>query len=163
MTAKKTTQPKAGRPTKFRKEFIEQARKLCLIGATDDQVADFLGVDPRTIYRWKNENEEFCKALRVGKEEADARVVRSLYQRAVGYEHEDVKIFMPAGADAPVYAPFTAKVQPDTTAQIFWLKNRDPENWRDKVTNELTGPNGGPIQVKEMSDDDLLAIATGSR
>ena len=64
MTAKKTTQPKAGRPTKFRKEFIEQARKLCLIGATDDQVADFLGVDPRTIYRWKNENEEFCKALR---------------------------------------------------------------------------------------------------
>jgi hypothetical protein len=70
-------------------------------------------------------------ALRVGKEGADARVKRSLYQRAVGYDYDAVKIFMPAGAKAPIYAPYVEHVPPDTTAGIFWMKNRDPANWRD--------------------------------
>jgi hypothetical protein len=63
---------------------------------------------------------------------ADERVERSLYQRAVGYEQEEVKIFMPGGAEDPVYAPFRAKIAPDVTAGIFWLKNRRGDSWRDK-------------------------------
>lgn len=121
-----------GRPSKYEKAFATTAEKLCRLGATDIEVADFLGVDVRTVYRWKGEHEEFCQALKAGKEEADARVERSLYARAVGYEHDAVKIFMPAGASAPVYAPFREHVPPDPTSGIFWLKNRRPDLWRDR-------------------------------
>jgi hypothetical protein len=60
-----------------------------------------------------------------------SRVERSLYQRGVGYSYDAVKIFMPAGAKKPVYASYVEHVPPDLTAQIFWLKNRDPARWRD--------------------------------
>jgi len=127
------------RPTKFKPEHIKQAEKLCRLGATDKEVADFLGVDVRTLYRWKGENDEFCQALKAGKEVADERVERSLYQMATGYEQDEVKIFMPANADAPVYAPYRAMVAPSATAAIFWLKNRKPAEWRDKVETEHSG------------------------
>lgn len=81
---------------------------------------------------------------------ADDRVERSLYQRAVGYQADAVKIFMPAGAAEPVYAPYRENVQPDTTAAIFWLKNRRKEQWRDVTRQEQTGPDGGPIEMKHL-------------
>lgn len=136
----------AGRPTKYKPEYDEQAAKLCALGATDIEIADFFGVEVRTIYRWKNEHDSFCQSIKVAKEVADERVERSLFQKATGYEQDEVKIFMPANADSPVYAPFRAKVSPDTTACIFWLKNRNPEKWRDRVQQEHSGPDGGPIQ-----------------
>jgi len=122
----------AGRPTLYRDEYARQAEKIALLGATDQEVADFFDVEVRTIYRWKHEHPEFCQALKVGKDVADDRVERSLYQKAIGYEQDEVKIFMPANSEAPVYAPFRAKIAPDTTAGIFWLKNRRSGQWRDK-------------------------------
>ena len=59
------------------------------------------------------------------------RVTRSLYARAVGYNYEATKIFMPANRQKPIYAKYIEHVPPDVTAGIFWLKNRDPEHWRD--------------------------------
>jgi hypothetical protein len=123
----------AGRPTDYRAEFVGQVQKLAALGATDIEVADFFEVDVRTIYRWKHDHPEFCQALNVGKDKADERVINSLYQKAVGYEQDAVKIFMPANADAPVYADYREKIAPDTTAAIFWLKNRRPSDWRDKT------------------------------
>lgn len=117
------------------------------MGATDQELADFFEVDLRTLYRWKNDFPEFCHALKVGKEVADERVERSLFQRATGYEQDAVKIFMPAGAQAPVYADYREKIAPDTTACIFWLKNRRPDAWRDKQQTELSGPNGGAVET----------------
>lgn len=122
-----------GRPTKFKTEFVEQARKLASLGATDREAAEFFGINEATLHRWKHTKAEFCEALKVGKETADQRVEQSLYRRAVGYDHDAVKIFMPAGSPAPVYAPFVEHTPPDTTAGIFWLKNRKPAEWRDKV------------------------------
>jgi hypothetical protein len=61
----------------------------------------------------------------------DDRVERSLYQRANGYNYEAVKIFMPAGSKQPVVVHYTEHCPPDVTAAFIWLKNRDPENWRD--------------------------------
>lgn len=136
-----------GRPTKFKPEYVVQAEKLCQLGATDQDIADFFEVDLRTIYRWKASHEDFCHALRIGKDVADERVERSLYQKAVGYEQDAVKIFMPAGAEAPVYAPYREKVAPDTTACIFWLKNRRKEDWRDKQQHELTGEGGAAFRL----------------
>ncbi len=131
--------PGRGRPTAYKAEYAEQAAKLCNIGATDQEMADFFEVDVRTIYRWKHSHEDFCQAIKSAKDIADERVERSLYQRAIGYEQEEVKIFMPANADKPVYAPFRAKVAPDTAAAIFWLKNRRKDEWRDKQEHEHTG------------------------
>jgi len=137
-----------GRPSSYKSEYAEQARKLYKLGATDAEVAEFFGVSVRTIYRWQQSHEAFCHALKADKEPADERVKRSLYHRAVGYSYEAVKIFMPAGATAPVYAPYTEHVPPDTTAAIFWLKNRRPDEWRDVNRHELSGPDGAAIVIK---------------
>jgi hypothetical protein len=134
-----------GRPSKFKEEFIPQAEKLCKLGATDMEIADFFEVEVRTLYRWKAENEQFCQALKAGKDVADERVERSLFARANGYEHDETDIRVVGGGI--VQTPIRKYYPPDTTACIFWLKNRRPAEWRDKVETALTGPNGGPVQV----------------
>src|SRR5277367_6916894 len=91
-------------PRSYDPVVAHQAKKLCELGATDIELADFFNVSVRTIYRWSIEFPEFCHALRAGKEAPDDRVERSLYHRAVGLSHDAAKIFMPAGARAPVYA-----------------------------------------------------------
>lgn len=140
----------AGRPTAYKAEYAEQSEKLCRLGATDIEIADFFEVDVRTIHRWKHEYPEFCHSIKDGKTIADDRVQRSLFQKAVGYEQEEVKIFMPAGADEPVYAPFRAKIAPDTTAAIFWLKNRKSEEWRDKLDHTHANPDGSNITFQTI-------------
>lgn len=128
----------AGRPTDYKPEYANIARKMCELGATDQEMADAFNVDVRTIYNWKHNHEDFFQSIKSAKDAADERVERSLYQRAIGYEQDEVKIFMPSGADEPVYAPYRAKVAPDTTAGIFWLKNRRSQSWRDKHEVEHT-------------------------
>lgn len=120
----------AGRPTKFKDEFTEQATKLCALGATDADVADFFKVNVATLNRWKLANPEFCASLKIGKEPADDRVEQSLYRRATGYTFDSEKIFHHQGAITR--AECVEHVPPDVTACIFWLKNRRPEQWRDK-------------------------------
>ena len=143
--------PKAtGRPTDYSDAYPEQARKLCQLGATDMELADFFEVDVRTIYRWKHVHEAFCQAVTCGKEAADVRVERALYNRAVGYSHPAVKIFMPAGAEKPVYADYTEHVPPDSGAAFNWLKNRKPAEWRDKQEVEHSG--GVTVRADELDE-----------
>lgn len=139
-----------GRPSSYHAEYAKQAEKLCNLGATDQEIADFFDVSVRTIHRWKADHDEFCHSLKAGKDKADDRVERSLYQRAIGYEQEEVKIFMPAGAEDPVYAPFIAKIAPDTTAAIFWLKNRRKDDWRDRHDHTHANPDGTAITFKTV-------------
>lgn len=145
-----------GRPTDYKPAYAEGASKLARLGATDAEIADFYDVDVRTIYRWKIAHEEFCQALKAGKNEADARVERALYHRAIGYEQENVKIFMPASASEPVYAPYVEKITPDVTAAIFWLKNRKPQEWRDKQELDHTSSDGS------MTPKDTAAAITAA-
>jgi hypothetical protein len=140
-----------GRPPKYKDEYAAQAFKLCQLGATDQELADFFEVEVRTVYRWRNDHDEFCQATKAGKEAADDRVERSLYQKAVGYEQDEVKIFMPAGAPAPVYAPYRAKIAPDTTAAIFWLKNRRSQEWRDRQQIEHSGAVASVVIEADMN------------
>lgn len=123
-----------GRPTKYKQEYCKIGKKMCELGATDADVADALGVHIATMLRWKAQHKEFCDALKVGKEPADARVEASLYRRAVGYHIDNVKIFQFQGA--PVEVPFREYIHPDTTACIFWLKNRMPEVYRQNPETE---------------------------
>ena len=127
---------KAGRPTKYKPEFNRQAEKLCLLGSTDKDIAGFFEVDESTINRWKIEYPEFCESIKRGKISADANVASRLYKRAIGYEHDEDKIFNNNGA--PLIVPTIKHVQPDTTAAIFWLKNRQPARWRDKQEVDVT-------------------------
>jgi hypothetical protein len=120
----------------FRTEHIEMARKLAKLGAIDAEIADFIGVTLRTFHTWKGEHPELMAALEVGKVEADNRVKRSLYQRAVGYTYPSEKVFSYKGE--VVRAEIDVHVPPDTTAAIFWLKNRDKENWRDVQHHDHT-------------------------
>ncbi len=132
----------AGRPTKYKAEYAAQAAKLCKLGATDLEIADFFEVDVRTINRWKNEHDKFCQSVRTGKVEADTRVERSLYARATGYEHPDIDIRV---VDKEVVqTPIRKHYPPDTAAAIFWLKNRKADDWRDKQEIE----HGGNVTVE---------------
>lgn len=152
-----TEKPKRGkgRPSEYRPEFAEQAAKLCALGATDYELAGFFGVTTVTIYRWKNTHEEFCKAVICGKDAADERVARSLFNRAVGYSFESEKVFQHQGQI--IRAPTVEHVPPDPGAAMNWLKNRQPDTWRDK--HELV--HSGNITANRMTDAELEAIAAG--
>jgi hypothetical protein len=129
--AHEVTKAKMGRPSSYKPEFAKMVRHLCRLGATDADLAEAFEVSIPTLDAWKAKHPDFLGSLKAGKAEADARVERSLYERANGYSYDAVKIFMPAGAKKPVYAPYVEHVPPDVTACIFWLKNRDPAHWRD--------------------------------
>lgn len=131
----------AGRPTKYKSEYAEQAFKLCLLGATDDRLADFFEVAESTLHLWKKENPEFSEAIKRGKDEADAKVAESLYNRALGYSHPEDKIFnvQGKGGPEPMIVPTIKHYPPDATSAIFWLKNRQKEKWRDKTEVETNG------------------------
>ncbi|PIT61650.1 terminase [Snodgrassella alvi] len=125
------------RPTDYRQEYAEQARKLCLLGFTDKQLAVFFGVNESTINRWKQKYPEFCKSIKSGKVIADAQVVESLFNRATGIEVTEVEVR--DDGKKKVKRVTKKHIPPDPTAQIFWLKNRQPELWREKstVANEV--------------------------
>ena len=150
-----------GGPAVYTPEYAEKAFKIALLGATDAELADIIGVNECTIHEWKKVHVEFAQALEKGKITADSEVAASLYKRATGFEHEAVKIFMPAGFSEPVYAPYREYHAPDTGAAAFWLKNRRRMNWRDKQDHEITGKDGGPVQaqVAVMSAEEFEKIA----
>lgn len=119
-----------GRKSSFKDEYCDLAYKYALLGATDADLAFNFDVSEQTINNWKKQHPEFLLALKRGKEIADTKVADSLFQRAVGYSHDEDKIFQYEGK--PVIVPTKKHYPPDTTAAIFWLKNRKPESWRDK-------------------------------
>lgn len=119
-----------GQPTKYKPEYENQVLVLAEKGFTDKDIADVFEVHEDTINNWKKQFPQFFESLKKGKAVADEKVVQSLYQRALGYSHPEVHITNYQGVitktDVIKHYP------PDTTACIFWLKNRDQKNWRDK-------------------------------
>lgn len=102
----------AGRPTLYKPEYCDDARRMCFLGATNKQLADHFDVSLKVIEKWITEKPEFIGAIKEGREKADANVAHSLYNKALNG---------------------------DTTACIFWLKNRRAANWRDKQEVDHTG------------------------
>lgn len=151
---------KVGRPSKFKPEFIEQARKLCMLGMTDKELADFFEVAESTLNLWKKDFPGFSESLKGGKTLADAEVAAKLHHRALGYSHPEDDIRVVNGQI--VITPTIKHYPPDTTAGIFWLKNRQRDKWRDKP--EADSDDDAPVlpvkvvvQVKDARADDADA------
>lgn len=158
----------SGRPTAYRPEYADLAYKYCLLGATDADMAKFFEVSEATITNWKAENKEFLASIKAGREEADSNVANRLYTRATGYEYKEVtfeKITLDPDKDndnegGDVWRKrITVKQQaPDTTAAIFWLKNRQKDKWRDKTETDITSKGNQIGGLNELTDDELLRI-----
>lgn len=144
-----------GRPTDYKPEYVEQATKLCALGATDYELADFFGVNTATIYRWRNVHLDFCEAVTCGKAAADERVARALFNRAVGYTFESEKVFQHQGQ--VVRAATVEHVPPDPSAAKLWLTNRRPEEWREKQEVDHKSSDGSMtptrIELVALSSD----------
>ena len=112
----------AGQPTKLTPKMKKQIKFLAEKGFTDKEMANAVGVTEQTINNWKKQQPKFFESLKDWKKEADRNVERSLYERACGYEHPEDKIFNANGE--PLVVPTTKHYPPDTSAMIFWLKNR---------------------------------------
>ena len=97
-----------------------------------------------TIVRWRLEHPEFCDATKVGKEIADDRVERSLYERGVGYTVDAVKIFNDGGK--PLVVPYQQHIPPDVSAAKHWLNNRRPDRWREKLDHGVTIDPNSPFE-----------------
>lgn len=128
---------KMGRPSKFDPKMIPMVEKLCKLGATDLEVADFFDVSYTTFKTWLHVYPDLLAVLKVAKEEANDRVKMSLYRKATGYSFDAVKIFMHEGK--VIYAPYREHVPPDTTAMIFWSKNRMKDEFRDVQHHQHDG------------------------
>lgn len=122
-------------------------------GLTDEQISTNAGINPATLYEWKKKYSKISEALKKGKEVVDIEVENALLKRALGYEYEEIRT-------EEEYGTVTKKVitkkivLPDTTAQIFWLKNRRPDQWRDKQDVEHSGQIGGVTIVNDIPKPD---------
>lgn len=110
-------------------------------GLTDEQIAHNIGITAKTLYEWKNTYGEICEALKRGKEVVDIQVENALLKRALGYEYTEERIEV-SEKDGRKVIQTVKTVPPDTTAQIFWLKNRNPVKWRDKPSEQVAGGSG---------------------
>ncbi|MGY4396161.1 transcriptional regulator with XRE-family HTH domain [Sphingomonas sp. UYAg733] len=117
------------RPSTFKPAYVRQAKELYAQGLTDRELAAVFGVSRTTIFRWRAAYPEFAEATKLGKEVADDRVERALYERAIGYEEEAVRVYHPTGAEEPVIVRYKREVRADTAAALQWLRARRPAIW----------------------------------
>ena len=125
-----------GRPTRFHPDMCEEAHNYCLLGATNDELADFFSVSPSTIDNWIAGHRDFESAVKSGRVVADAKVARGLYARAVGYERKVEREVILGGELKPVTS--TVHYPSNVQACIFWLRNRRRRSWRDAPDDPST-------------------------
>jgi len=117
------------RPSTYKPDYVAMARLLGAEGLTDRELAVELGVSRSTIFRWRAAHPDFAEATRLGKAVANERVERALYERAIGYEEEAVRVYFPAGATEAVIVRYQREVRPDVAAGLQWMRAREPAIW----------------------------------
>lgn len=145
------------------KYHVDWAWSLALKGATDEEIAEAFHISVRTLHRWKKTHPELLTALEEGKDVADAKVKRSLYQRAVGYEAKEVTQIVeqdPAtGKQRVSKTQVTTKhIVPDTMACMYWLNNRSKGEFSQRQEVTL----GGSVRtspMEKLTEDELRSLA----
>lgn len=129
-------------------------------GLNNEQIAENMGIVISTLYEWQKNYSVFSDALKRGKEVVDRQVENALLKRALGYTYKEVtKEVNEKTGELVVTKEVTKEVVPDTTAQIFWLKNRKPKEWRDKQEVTLDGQVNNPLagltteELKKLVND----------
>ena len=117
-------------------------------GLTDEQIAYNAVITAKTLYECKKQYSEICESLKRGKAVVDIQVENALLKRALGYSYEEKKVEV--GEEGTRVTKTIKEVIPDTTAQIFWLKNRRPDRWRDKQDIEHSGQIGGVMIIDDI-------------
>lgn len=143
-TTKKTTgvakRTVLGRPHSYEPDrHPKVVASLAAQGYTDEEMASLIGISHDTFYRWCNEHKEFSEAKKRAKREIDLEIENSLFKRAKGYNHPEEKIFYDSRNGKVVRAETEKHIPPDPTSMIFWLKNRQPELWRDRQEHKVAG------------------------
>lgn len=138
-------------------------------GLTDEQIAENIGCACSTLYDWKGKYSEISEALKRGKVVVDIQVENALLKRALGYSYTEITrervidydktTGIPIGSHMEVTKEVVKEVSPDTTAQIFWLKNRKPDVWRDKRDVGVDGSVQVNTSYDELSVEELKALA----
>ena len=147
---------KMGRPSYDPLKHPKKAYELSLLGLTNPRISQLLDISRETLNKWMNAHPDLADAIKKGRDHADSKVAKSLYQRAMGYSHPEDKIFLHRGQ--PVIVNTVKHYPPDTASAIFWLKNRQKELWRDKIEYEA-GISGSLERVLECLPEGLkLAI-----
>ena len=121
-------------------------------GLTDEQIAGNMGIRRETLYAWCKKYSNISNTLKKGKEVVDIQVENALLKRALGYSYKEIK--EEKTVDGKRVTVTTKEVVRDTTAQIFWLKNRRPERWRDKQDIEHSGQMGGVTIINDIPRPD---------
>jgi transposase-like protein len=149
---------KRGRPPAYKPEFHPKlVLELAEQGKTNEEIAESLGISTPTLWVWAKKYPEFLSALKEGKDQADKGAIKTLYQRAMGWKITEKKVIQ--NPDGSKRMEITEKeIPPDTTALIFWLKNRRPQEWRDKHEQEITGKDGTPLPVPTIPPASLKII-----
>lgn len=138
-----------GRKGHWRPEMKEQTFRLCLLGLTNAELAEFFGVSSGTIDYWLQHNKDFQEAVSSGRKEADSKVARALYQRAIGYNAPDTYITV---IDKQiVMEPITKHYPPDPFACIKWLAIRQKDKWADVQKTELSY--SGTLKIEHISSE----------
>lgn len=130
-------------------------------GLTDEQIASNIGITRKTLYSWKEKYGNICNALKKGKEIVDIQVENALLKRALGYDYEEITkevVLNPVTGktEMKVTKVVTKEIKPDVTAQIFWLKNRKPEQWKDNQNLHISG-----LEDEKNKLDDILKQMSG--
>ncbi len=148
------------RPTKFKEEYKNQVRKMAEFGLIDSQMSIVLGVTEQTFNNWKKSHPQFFESLKAGRDISDDNVEKSLYKKCMGYSHKDTKFATYEGkiTDSKEYIKH---YPPSDMAMIYWLNNRRPEKWRQRIDHTTGGGKivATPIIVDSQETADKLANA----
>lgn len=141
-----------GVPSTYKKEYAQLAYNQCLLGKTNEQLAQFFGISLTCLKDWMIKYSTFASAVKDGKETADGEVVAALFHRAKGYSHRSVEIKVVSDGtglgSSVVRVPVVKQYAPDPIAAMFWLKNRQPDVWREKQEIKHEGELAGVFQVQ---------------
>lgn len=159
-TKKQTKKRGRGRPATFDPAICEQVVKLCKLGLTDKELSDVFSVSERTWNYWKGNYPELLHAIRAGKEVADAIIAERLFERAKGFEHDAIELKVVSdgmGMGSSVEKVAVRKIYPpDTIAAMFWLKNRQPDRWRERA--EVDHTSKGESIAQPMSNQQFAKL-----
>ena len=149
-------------PLKYNQAYHDDwAWSLAIKGATDEEIAVAFGISVRTLHRWKKDHESFMEALSAGKDQADAKVEKKLYERAVGYRYTEKESVIEVDADGnrkPLKIRTIEKeCPPDVLAQMYWLNNRRSSQYKRNPENFIEQ------EVVEVEDDVQIYLPDNGR